>query len=197
MEATKTNTNIEATKTNTNMEATKNTNMKWYIVKTAYNREKSTAEKIKKEGEIGTLIGKVGRIVVPLEKSFYLKDNKKVSRETVTIPGYVFAETNSIGDMKYFITGLKGASGFLTSRLGTIESLTEAEVNRMIGKQEENFSKKEEEYSIGEEISIIDGPFSSMRAAIEKIEDQKVTLSVSIFGRKTPLVLDINQISKK
>ncbi len=188
---------MEATKTNTNMEATKNTNMKWYIVKTQYAREKSTAEKIKREGEIGTLIGKVGRIVVPLEKSFYLKDNKKVSRETVTIPGYVFAETNSIGDMKYFITGLKGASGFLTSRLGTIESLTEAEVNRMIGKQEENFSKTEEEYSIGEEISIIDGPFSSMRAAIEKIEDQKVTLSVSIFGRKTPLVLDINQISKK
>ena len=188
---------MEATKTNTNMEATKNTNMKWYIIKTQYAREKSTAEKIKKEGEIGTLIGKLGRVVVPMEKSFYLKDNKKVLKESVTIPGYVFVETNSIGDMKYFITGLKGASGFLTSRLGTIECLTEAEVNRMIGKQEENFAKVDEKYLVGEEVGIIDGPFTEMKATIEKIEDRKITLAVSIFGRKTPVVLDINQISKK
>lgn len=178
------------------IQATK-TDMKWYIIKTQYAREKSTAEKIKKEGEIGTLIGKLGRVVVPMEKSFYLKDNKKVLKESVTIPGYVFAETNSIGDMKYFITGLKGASGFLTSRLGHIESLTEAEVNKMIGKQEENFSKQEENFVVNEEVSIIDGPFTEMKATIEKIEDRKITLAVSIFGRKTPIVLDINQISKK
>ena len=181
---------MEATKTNTNIEATKNTNMKWYIIKTQYAREKSTAEKIKKEGEIGTLIGKVGRVVVSMEKSFYLKDNKKVLKESVTIPGYVFVETNSIGDMKYFITGLKGASGFLTS-------ITEAEVNRMIGKQEENFAKVDEKYLVGEEVGIIDGPFTEMKATIEKIEDRKITLAVSIFGRKTPVVLDINQLSKK
>ena len=67
----------------------------------------------------------------------------------------------------------------------------------MIGKQEENFSKQDEKFVVGEEVSIIDGPFTEMKATIEKIEERKITLAVSIFGRKTPIVLDVNQISKK
>jgi transcriptional antiterminator NusG len=67
----------------------------------------------------------------------------------------------------------------------------------MIGKQEENFTKVDEKYLVGEEVVIIDGPFTEMKATIEKIEDRKITLVVSIFGRKTPVVLDINQITKK
>ena len=69
--------------------------MKWYVVRTQNQREKSVSEKIIKEGERGELIGKVGQVLVPLEKTFYLKDNKKVQRETVLFPGYIFMETNN------------------------------------------------------------------------------------------------------
>jgi len=174
------------------------TDMKWYVVRTQGNREKSVAEKITKEGERGDLIGKIGQVLVPLEKSVFLKNNKKVEKETIMFPGYIFMETNSLGELKYFLKGLKGASGFLTARNGEVEQLTEAEVNKMIGKQTESMNKKiENVFVIGEEVTINEGPFASMKATIDKIEDQKVILAVSIFGRKTPLTLEMHQIDKK
>jgi transcriptional antiterminator NusG len=181
----------------TETETISKTNMKWYVVRTQNLREKSVAEKIIKEGEKGELIGKIGQVLVPLEKSFYLKDNKKVIRETVVFPGYIFMETNSIGQLKYFLKGVKGTSGFLTDRKGEVESLTELEINRMIGKQKESMDVKVDLFVVGEEVTITEGPFSTMKATIESIKDQKVTLAVSIFGRKTPLTLELHQINKK
>jgi transcriptional antiterminator NusG len=113
-------------------------------------------------------------------------------------PGYIFMETNSLGELKYFLKGVKGATGFLAERNGDIQSLTEAEVNKMIGKQTESMNKKIDNiFTVGEEVTINEGPFASMKATIDKIEDQKVTLAVSIFGRKTPLTLEMHQIDKK
>lgn len=174
------------------------TDMKWYVVRTQNQREKSVAEKIVKEGERGDLIGKIGQVLVPLEKSMFLKNNKKVEKETIMFPGYIFMETNSLGELKYFLKGLKGTSGFLTSRNGDVESLTEAEVNKMIGKQTESLNRKIENiFSVGEEVRINEGPFSTFVATIEKLEEQKVVLAVSIFGRKTPVTLELHQIDKK
>ena len=170
------------------------TDMKWYVVRTQGNREKSVAEKINKEGENGDLIGKIGQVLVPLEKSMFLKNNKKVEKETIMFPGYIFMETNSLGELKYFLKGVKGATG----RNGDIQSLTEAEVNKMIGKQTESMNKKIDNiFTVGEEVTINEGPFATMKATIDKIEDQKVVLAVSIFGRKTPLTLEMHQIDKK
>lgn len=173
------------------------TSMKWYIVRAQSNRERSVSEKLLKEAEKGDLIGKVGRVVVPMEKSFFLKNGKKVSREKVLYPGYIFVETNAIGELKYFVRGCNGATGFLTNRTGDIIPLQKSEVDRMLGQQEE---AKEVEitttYIVGEEVKILDGPFSSMVGTIESISGQKVTLAVSIFGRKNPLVLDLTQIDK-
>ncbi len=174
------------------------TDMKWYVVRTQGNREKSVAEKINKEGENGDLIGKIGQVLVPLEKSMFLKNNKKVEKETIMFPGYIFMETNSLGELKYFLKGVKGATGFLAERNGDIQSLTESEVNKMIGKQTESMNKKIDNiFTVGEEVTINEGPFATMKATIEKIEDQKVILAVSIFGRKTPLTLEMHQIDKK
>jgi len=180
------------------MEVKTTEGMNFYVVRTQGNREKSVAEKIKKEGENGDLIGKIGQVLVPLEKSMFLKNNKKVEKETIMFPGYIFMETNSLGELKYFLKGVKGATGFLAERNGDIQSLTEAEVNKMIGKQIESMNKKIDNiFTVGEEVTINEGPFATMKATIEKIEDQKVILAVSIFGRKTPLTLEMHQIDKK
>lgn len=173
------------------------TSMKWYIVRAQSNRERSVSEKLLKEAEKGDLMGKVGRVVVPMEKSFFLKNGKKVLREKVLYPGYIFVETNAVGELKYFVRGCNGATGFLTNRTGEVVPLPKSEVDRMLGQQEES---KEIEisttYIIGEEVKILDGPFSSMIGTIESLSGQKVTLVVSIFGRKNPLVLDLTQIDK-
>ena len=171
--------------------------MKFYVVRTQGLREKSVGERLTKEAESGELIGKVGQVIVPLEKIVYLKDGKKVQKDKIMLPGYIFMETNSLGELKYFLKGVKGVAGFLTERNGDIKSLTENEVNRMIGRHTESMAETTLTFMVNEEVTINEGPFTSMKATIEKIQDQKVILSVSIFGRKTPLTLDIHQIDKR
>lgn len=170
---------------------------KWYIVRSQSNREKSVSERILSEAEKGDLIGKVSQVIVPVESSYYMKNNKKIKREKVMFPGYIFIESNSPAEVKEYLKGVNGASGFLTTRSGEIQPLSQAEVNRMLGIQEE--AKQRDlvnPFMIDEEVMIIDGPFNSMRATIDEIVDERVKVSVSIFGRKTPIDLNLYQISK-
>lgn len=177
-------------------EVTELTDLKWYIVRTQSSREKSIADKIKNESEKGDLLGKVNNIIVPIENTFYLKGGKKVKREKVLYPGYVFIETNAIGELKYFLRGVNGASGFLTDRQGKIQELSKKDVTRMIGIQEELAIEKETKFLVDEVVKIIEGPFSSMIGTIEKIDGDKVRVNVAIFGRVTPVDLTTSQIDK-
>jgi len=177
----------------------KQTTMKWYVVRAQSNREKSVSERLIKEAEKGDLFGKVGQVIVPIEKSFFLKNGKKVMREKVLFPGYIFIETNAIGELKYFLKGVNGAQGFLTNRAGGVQPLSQAEVNSMLGKHEESKEELEPEatFVVGEEVKVLDGPFNGFFGTIEEIKDKKVKVSVLIFGRKTPVELGILQIDKK
>jgi len=176
------------------------TTMKWYIVRAQSNRERSVSERIMKEAEKGDLMNKVGQVVVPFEKSFFMKNGKKVVREKVMYPGYIFVETNAIGELKYFIRGCNGASGFLTNRAGDIQALQQTEIDRMLGIQKEAEEKEiETTFVYDEEIKIIDGPFNGFVGTIEEVreKEQKVKVGVLVFGRKTLMELSINQIDKK
>lgn len=171
----------------------------WYVVRAAGNKERSVAEKLKKESEVGDLMGKLSNVIVPVEHSFYLKNGKKVQREKVKFPGYIFVETGAVGELKYFLKGVNGATGFLTNRAGDILPLTQAEVNRMIGDYEASKDVKEDEvsrYIVGEEVSILDGPFSSFNGKIEEIKGDKVKVAVSIFGRMNLIEIGVLQIDK-
>jgi transcriptional antiterminator NusG len=183
---------------NTTMEKQTTTGMKWYIVRSQSNREKSVSERLIKESEKGDLIGKLGRVIVPMEKSFFLKNGKKVMREKVTFPGYIFVETNSIGELKYSLKGINGATGFLTNRAGDILPLSNSEVDNMLGKHEKSKEvEPENTFVVGEEIKVLDGPFSGFNGVIDEIVGKKVKVSVLIFGRKTPMDLNILQIGRK
>ena len=176
------------------------TKSNWYVVRAQSNRERSVAEKLQKESEVGDLMGKLDQVIVPTEISFFLKNGKKIKREKVKFPGYIFVQTNAIGELKYFLKGLNGASGFLTNRAGDIIPLSQIEVNRMIGDYEASKNVTEEDlqkFVIGEEVSILDGPFNGFNGKIESLEDKKVKVAVSIFGRINLIELNLLQISKK
>lgn len=177
----------------------KEATMKWYVVRAQSNRERSIAEKLSKEGEVGDLMGKLGRVIVPLENTFYLKNGKKVKKEKIKFPGYIFIETNAVGELKFFLKGMNGAQGFLTSRAGDILPLTQTEVNRMIGDEERAKETIDDEvkYIVGEDIRILDGPFNTFTGKIEQVNGDKVKVAVSVFGRITLLELGILQIDKK
>lgn len=172
---------------------------KWYIVRTQVNKEKSVSEKIKKELEVGDLMNKVSRVIVPTEFINYIKNGKKVKREKILYPGYVFVESSDVMILKDYLKHVNGASGFLTTRSGTIQSLSEREIKNMIHIQEESAKKIEvNPFVINEEVVITDGPFTSMRATINEINEKTKTVKVgvSIFGRKTPIELSLLQIAK-
>jgi transcriptional antiterminator NusG len=180
------------------MEKKEISNMKWYIVRAASNREKSVSEKIEKEGEKGDLMGKIGKVIVPVEKSFHLKNGKKVIREKVMYPGYIFIETNAVGELKYYLKGLNGASGFLTARSGEVQSLTQTEVDRMLGvqKEKEIIAEQFNYFINGESVKILDGPFNNFIGTVDSVKDQKVKVEVMIFGRKNLIELNSSQIEK-
>lgn len=171
---------------------------KWYVIRVQANREKSISEKLIKEGEKGDLVGKIGRVIVPMEKIFFIKNGKKVMREKVIYPNYIFVETNDIDELKNFIKGINGVSGFLTNRSGDAQPLTQSEVDKMLSQhqmaQEKEISNT---FVVGEKVNILDGPFAKFNGVIEEINNQRVKVSVSIFGRKTPVELSILQIEKK
>lgn len=174
-----------------------NTNNKWYIVRSQSNREKSVSEKILNESQKGDLTGKVSQVIVPSENSYYMKNGKKVKREKIMFPGYIFVESSAPAELKEYLKGVNGASGFLTSRSGEIQALSEVEVKRMLGIQEEAKTKDiVNPFIVSQEVQIIDGPFATFKAIIEELNGEKVKLSVSIFGRKTPIELNIYQIVK-
>jgi len=181
---------LEKTKAKTN----------WYVIRTAINKEKSVAERIQKQSEVGDLMGKVSLVIVPTEVSFYLKNGKKVKREKVKFPSYIFVQTNAVGELKYFLKGVNGAGGFLTNRSGDVVPLSDLEVSRMIGEWEESKIEKPEEqikYIPGEEVTILDGPFSTFHGKIESVKGDKVKVEVSVFGRVSLIELNIIQIDKK
>ena len=173
--------------------------MEWYIVRSQANRERKVSERIIKEGEKGELIGVIGRVVVPTEKVFTTKDGKKTEREKVIFPGYVFVETSAIGELKQVVRRIQGATGLLSDRAGNIQVVPDSEVNRMIGIHEENKTKSFSDiYSIGDEVIVTDGPFTSFKGNIENIdkENGKVKVNVLIFGRPTIVELEDTQVRK-
>jgi transcriptional antiterminator NusG len=173
--------------------------MEWYIVRSQANRERKVSERIIKEGEKGELIGVIGRVVVPTEKVFTTKDGKKTEREKVIFPGYVFVETSAIGELKQVVRRIQGATGLLSDRAGNIQVVPDSEVNRMIGIHEENKTKSFSDiYSIGDEVIVTDGPFTSFKGNIEYIDKEKgkVKVNVLIFGRPTIVELEDTQVRK-
>jgi transcriptional antiterminator NusG len=177
------------------------TKTNWYVIRVATNKERSVGEKLLKESEVGDLMGIVQQVIVPIETSFYLKDGKKMKRDKVKFPSYVFVETTAVGELKYFMKGMNGVGGFLTNRTGDIIPLSVSEVNRMIGDQEKELQKKESEdtniFIPGEEVTILEGPFNGFNGKVESANDKKVKVAVTIFGRVNVIDLSPLQVDKR
>jgi len=173
--------------------------MEWYIVRAQANRERKVSERILKEADKGELNGVIGRVVVPMEKVFATKDGKKTQREKVLFPGYVFVETTAIGELKQVVKKIDGATGLLSDRAGNIQIVSDQEVNRMIGLHEENKTKSFSDiFSVGDEVTVTEGPFTSFKGNIEHIDKErgKLKVNVLIFGRPTSVELEDTQVKK-
>ena len=126
-----------------------------------------------------------------------------MSKERSYLPGYVLIEANLIGEVPHIIRNVTNVIGFLgAEKRGEPVALRLSEVNRILGKVDELAETGEElniPFVVGENVKVIEGPFNNFSAIVEEINEdkKKLTVSVKIFGRKTPVELSYMQVEKE
>ena len=171
----------------------------WYIVQSHSNFENKVAKLIKEEADKSDISAKIEEIIVPTHDITEVRRGKRVQRKKKYFPGYVLIKSEMDNDLYHMIKNIKKVSGFLGSK-GIPVPVSDKEIEKILGQIKDGVAQPKSaiEYAIGEKVQVIDGPFASFNGLIEDIDEEKLRLkvSVSIFGRPTPVDLEYNQVEK-
>lgn len=176
---------------------------KWYVIRAISGQEKKIKAYIEAEVRRNNMGDYVSQILIPTEKIYQIRKGKKVSKEKNLFPGYILIEAALVGELPHIIDNVPGVIGWLGSeKKGNPIPLSQAEVNRILGKVDEMADSEELiniPFIVGESVKVIDGPFNNFSGVIEEINEEKKKLKVmvKIFGRKTPLELSYMQVEKE
>ena len=172
---------------------------RWYVVHVYSGSEKKVAESIKEQAVLKKMDDKIFEVMVPTENVVEVKKGEKVSSERKFFPGYVLVKMEMSDECWHVIKNTPRVTGFLGTR-NKPQPITEAEAQRIMHQMEEGIERPQTiiKYEVGEQIRVIDGPFSSFVGLVEDIDVEKSRLkvSVSIFGRSTPVELEFSQVEK-
>ena len=173
--------------------------MNWYIVQAYSGFEKKVVESIKDALNKSKLDSHLGEILVPTHNVTEIKKGKRTKKEKKYFPGYVLIKIELTKQIYHMIKNLQKVSGFLGSE-DKPTPITDLEIKRILGQVSESAINQKSgiSFEIGEKVKVCDGPFASFSGLIEEIDEEKSRLkvSVSIFGRPTPVDLEFNQVEK-
>lgn len=172
---------------------------RWYSVSVLSNFEKKVAESIRESVAQHGLEEEIEEVMVPTEEVTELRRGKKVQVERRFMPGYVLVKMDMTDRAYHLINDTNRVTGFLGPQ-GKPTPLRETEVARMINQVEEGVERPRPmiTFEIGEQVSVTDGPFEGFAGLVEEVDDENARLkvSVSIFGRATPVELEYTQVAK-
>ncbi|GLV29574.1 transcription termination/antitermination protein NusG [Sphingobium sp. TomTYG75] len=172
---------------------------RWYIIHAYSGFENKVKESILSEAERMGLSQLVEQVEVPTETVTEVKRGKKVQVERKFMPGYVLAKLAMNDDIYHLVKNTPKVTGFLGSS-GKPQAISEGEAARYFGAQKAAEAapkhKVSVDYEIGDSVKVLDGPFASFNGTVEELDFEKnrVKVSVSIFGRATPVELDFEQV---
>ena len=172
---------------------------RWYIIHAYSGFENKVRDAIIAEAERLGLSEGVEEVEVPTETVTEVKRGKKVQVERKFMPGYVLAKLSMNDDIYHLVKNTPKVTGFLGSS-GKPQAISEGEAARYFGAQKEAEAapkhKVNVDYEIGDSVKVLDGPFASFNGVVEELDFEKnrVKVSVSIFGRATPVELDFEQV---
>jgi transcription termination/antitermination protein NusG len=176
-----------------------NPNHKWYIVHAYSNFEKKVAESIRDQAKQHGLEDSFSEILVPTEDVVEIRRGRKVNAERKFFPGYVLVKMDLSDEAYHLIKNTPKVTGFLGSGSKPMP-VSEREVQRIVGAIEEGVERPKPTitFDIGETVRVTDGPFSSFSGTVERVDEdrQRLHVTVSIFGRATPVELEYNQVEK-
>ena len=174
---------------------------RWYIIHAYSGFENKVRDAIIAEAERLGLSEGVEEVQVPTETVTEVKRGKKVQVERKFMPGYVLAKLNMTDDIYHLVKNTPKVTGLLGSS-GKPQPISEGEAARILNTKEEAAAAPKQkikvDFEIGDSVKVLDGPFASFSGLVEEIDYEKsrVKVSVSIFGRATPVELEFAQVSK-
>lgn len=173
---------------------------KWYVVRAISGQEKKVKQYIESEVTALKLQDYVSQVLIPTEKVIQIRNGKKTTKERSFYPGYVLIEAALTGEVAHAIKNITGVIGFLgETKGGDPVPMRISEVNRILGKVDELVESEgtvATNYTVGESVKVINGPFNGFSGVIEEIMDdkKKIKVTVKIFGRKTPVELNFGEV---
>ena len=175
-------------------------NMRWYVVHAYSGMEKSVQRALTERIERAGMQGKFGQIMVPSEEVIEVKNGTKAVTERRLFPGYVFVEMEMTDDTWHLVKNTSKVTGFIGGKSNKPTPIPPHEVAKIMQQVLEGVEKPRPKvlYEVGESIRIKDGPFTDFNGNVEEVnyEKSKVRVTVTIFGRATPVELDFSQVEK-
>jgi transcription termination/antitermination protein NusG len=175
---------------------------RWYIIHAYSGFENKVRDSIMAEATRMGLMPLVESVEVPTEKVTEVRRGKKVTSDRKFFPGYVLAKLQMSDDVYHLVKNTPKVTGFLGSS-GKPQPISDAEAARILNTKDEAAAaapkqKISVDYEIGDAVKVLDGPFASFNGIVEELDFEKsrVKVSVSIFGRATPVELEFEQVER-
>lgn len=172
---------------------------RWYVVNVYSGSEKKVAESLREQATLKKMDDKILEVFVPTENVVEIRKGAKVNAEHKFFPGYILVKMELTDETWLVVNNTPRVSGFLGSR-NKPQPITDAEVQKIMNQVQEGLERPQTNvnFETGEQIRVIDGPFASFVGIVEDIDTEKnrLKVSVSIFGRYTPVELEFSQVEK-
>ena len=169
----------------------------WYVIKVMPGKERKLNEQFNKEISLGK-IDNILRFVCPTEQNIVVVKNKKVAKEKVIYSGYLYFETKRKLNEKELkkISGIEGLMGLMGDKTPIL--VRDNDVRKILKDDmlENHIESKRLRFNIGDNVTVLEGPFQSFNGVISEIKGEKVDIEVKIFGRNTSVSLTLPQIEK-
>jgi len=171
----------------------------WYVVQVYSNFEDKVEGMLRENIERAGLADQFGEIMVPREEVVELKEGQKVTSQRKFFPGYILVEMEMNDETWHVVKDTRQVSGFLGSA-NKPRPMPKHEVDALVRQIEEGIERPKPKvmFDVGDAVRVMDGPFASFNGVVEEVmaEKSKLKVSVSIFGRPTPVELEFIQVEK-